>query len=251
MEQPKHCIVNLNLRARNAQAQLLCGKTRPCPDHDLLDIALRDAGRVTVLESQLAAVTAKLRHKDDWIGELSGQLAAANTELADLNRWKQEALVVDREWDAQAVANELNLKLGSSIRASIMPAITGLKSQLARALKDNSTEYVRGREDEQRARATVENSYIESLKSQLAAANEELAKFIHFGDQLTAERDNLRAEVERLKALIDKTGDYWLSLSPGIPWEGAIDEAMKAGVAEIIRLRAQLEEMKGNAKTAK
>ena len=74
-----------------------------------------------------------------------------------------------------------------------------LQSQLAAALKANATEYVRGREDEQRARATVENPYIESLKAQLDAAKAEIAVRDSQITQLLETNDKQVIEIERLK----------------------------------------------------
>jgi len=90
-----------------------------------------------------------------------------------------------------------------------------LRTRLARALKDNSTEYVRGREDEQRMRAMVENSYIESLKAKLAAAKAPYLLscpwcMVDLSEQVKAYQfmhlinhgDNYRAELAAAKAEI-------------------------------------------------
>lgn len=58
---------------------------------------------------------------------------------------------------------------------------------------------------------------------------------------LAAERDALQAEVERLNHLVNDTAKHWLALTPGVPWEGGIDQAMNAAVEEIQRLRAENE----------
>ena len=49
--------------------------------------------------------------------------------------------------------------------------------------------------------------------------------------------DKYEAEIVRLQKLIDDTATYWLLADLRIPWEGAIDQAMRAAVNEIIRLR--------------
>lgn len=51
----------------------------------------------------------------------------------------------------------------------------------------------------------------------------------------------LRSETRRLKQLIDRTGQSWLALEPGLAWEGAIDSAMDAAVSAIRSLRDDLE----------
>lgn len=47
------------------------------------------------------------------------------------------------------------------------------------------------------------------------------------------------AEVEANRALIERTAKNFLALEPGLSWEGGIDAAMKAAVAEVERLRSQ------------
>lgn len=51
------------------------------------------------------------------------------------------------------------------------------------------------------------------------------------------ERDEARAELAHLRAVIDATAKEWLKID-SIPFEGAIDGAMRAAVGEIARLRA-------------
>ena len=50
----------------------------------------------------------------------------------NLQRWKDEQLIVESQWDAQAIGKELNLPLGGSIRAGILPAVQQLKAALER-----------------------------------------------------------------------------------------------------------------------
>ena len=45
------------------------------------------------------------------------------------------------------------------------------------------------------------------------------------------------AEIERLRAVIDKGGKAWLSLNPRVAWEGDLGDAMVAACEEIKRLR--------------
>ena len=70
----------------------------------------------------------------------------------------------------------------------------------------------------------------------------------------TDDVDVLDTEIARLRALIDRAAKPWLALphsgtcrtnwEPGIAWEGAIDSAMEAAVAEIEQLRAEVERYK-------
>lgn len=53
--------------------------------------------------------------------------------LRFLARWREEALQVERSWDAQAIAKLLNLKPGEDIRAAIQPAISDLTKRLEEA----------------------------------------------------------------------------------------------------------------------
>ena len=56
---------------------------------------------------------------------------------------------------------------------------------------------------------------------------------------LKAELDRLADENAKLRQVIDAAAQSWLALNPGIVWEGGLDAAMRAAVAEIERLRAR------------
>ena len=58
------------------------------------------------------------------------------------------------------------------------------------------------------------------------------------GEKLKAEFDRLVDENKKLRQVIDAAAQSWLALTPGIAWEGGLDAAMRAAVAEIKRLRA-------------
>lgn len=64
---------------------------------------------------------------------------AIEEERDRLKEWKESALEVEKTWDVQAIANEMDLGLGESIRSNILPYIKRLKAELA-------TEKKRGRE---------------------------------------------------------------------------------------------------------
>lgn len=56
----------------------------------------------------------------------SKQVRALTDERDSLQAWKDSAMQVEREWDAQKVGKLLKLPLGSSIKAGIEPAIVEL-----------------------------------------------------------------------------------------------------------------------------
>lgn len=53
-------------------------------------------------------------------------------EIAALTRWKEEAIAVEKQWDVQAVAKALNLKLGMDVRPQILPAVMSLRERVER-----------------------------------------------------------------------------------------------------------------------
>lgn len=55
-----------------------------------------------------------------------------------------------------------------------------------------------------------------------------------------AEIDALHAEIDRLKAVSDRAAAAWMRCE-GVPWEGDLADAIEAGVAEIARLRDELQ----------
>jgi hypothetical protein len=50
-------------------------------------------------------------------------------ERDELARWKREQMLVESQWDAQAVAKELGMPAGADIRKNILPAIQQLKRE--------------------------------------------------------------------------------------------------------------------------
>jgi hypothetical protein len=50
-------------------------------------------------------------------------------ERDELARWKREQMLVESQWDAQAVAKELGVPTGADIRKNILPAIQQLKRE--------------------------------------------------------------------------------------------------------------------------
>jgi len=62
------------------------------------------------------------------IEEERDALKAENIKLAI---WKEATMDVDKTWDPQAVAAELGIGLGQSIRENILPGIKKLKAELA------------------------------------------------------------------------------------------------------------------------
>ena len=70
-------------------------------------------------------------------------------------------------------------------------------------------------------------------------------------EELKAELDRLADETAKLRQVINDAAQPWLALNPGIAWEGGLDAAMRAAVAEIERLRtAVLAEREACARVA-
>ncbi len=64
------------------------------------------------------------------------QLAAVTEERDELFAWKQSALAVESEWDAQAIARSLGATLGQSVRKVIAKRVPEILAQLAELSKD-------------------------------------------------------------------------------------------------------------------
>lgn len=62
--------------------------------------------------------------------ELRRQNDALQARVKELEAWKAQALAVEAEWDPQAVARALDIPLGASIRACILPGIQGLQAHM-------------------------------------------------------------------------------------------------------------------------
>jgi hypothetical protein len=79
--------------------------TRPTPDTD----AFQASGKAHYMACDFAR---KLERERD-----------------ELARWKREQMLVESQWDAQAVAKELGMPSGADIRKNILPTIQKLKRE--------------------------------------------------------------------------------------------------------------------------
>jgi len=80
-------------------------------------------------QAKIADLEAKLKFTDDLkLGELKRINVQLTGKVEELEAWKAEALLVESEWDVQAVGKALNIPLGKSIRAEILPKIRELEA---------------------------------------------------------------------------------------------------------------------------
>lgn len=66
------------------------------------------------------------------------EINSLKERVAELESWKNQAIAVESEWDCQSVGKALNIPLGHSIRANILPKIkelTASNNQLREALE--------------------------------------------------------------------------------------------------------------------
>lgn len=59
--------------------------------------------------------------------------ARLERERNQLQRWKDEQMFVESQWDAQAVGRELGMVAGTDIRRNILPCIVELKKERDKA----------------------------------------------------------------------------------------------------------------------
>jgi hypothetical protein len=81
------------------------------------------------------------RYGPSWSGQLGenkdgsyvlySDYAKLEAKVKELEQWKSEQLQVEEVWDVQAVARELNIKLGAKIRSNILPGIIKLKQRIS------------------------------------------------------------------------------------------------------------------------
>ena len=60
--------------------------------------------------------------------EANKRIEALESEVAELKNWKKEVIAVENEWDEQLIGKALNIQLGNSIRANILPKINELQA---------------------------------------------------------------------------------------------------------------------------
>lgn len=143
------------------------------------------------------------KHCDDKValGMATSAADRMRQEITRLRAWKNEQLAVEAEWDARAVGRELELPLGTSIRAGILPAIQRLKSELATQRQEierlnrhfmSAQETVSSLEVMQRRMETISNAHYdraEKAEAERAAANLRAERAIEVSLRAGAERD--------------------------------------------------------------
>ena len=68
----------------------------------------------------------------DFARQLERELAAANDRIKRLEEWKESAMAVEREWDANAISTMLGGHLGESQRVVIMREVPRLLERVKR-----------------------------------------------------------------------------------------------------------------------
>lgn len=90
-----------------------------------------------ILDDTQSLANELLRSKSQ-IAELQAEIEDKEREIAELKNWKKEVIAVENEWDEQLIGKALNIQLGNSIRANILPKINELQAnnnRLCEALK--------------------------------------------------------------------------------------------------------------------
>ena len=119
-------------------------------------------------------------------------------ERDQLQRWKDEQMFVESQWDAQAVGKELGMVAGTDIRRNILPAIVQLKKELQEAhaaLSGRTVSCSQCNEATQRAdskhgiwmaelrKVTELEAQIEAMREAIKRANQSLSDLVeHIGE---------------------------------------------------------------------
>ena len=105
-------------------------------------------GRVTASDKLKPEETAKLaldELKKQWLNDAQAvKIRELKAQIERLDEWKQSALEVEREWDANAVATMLGAKLGESQRKVIQREVPLLLERIKRLedeLMDTKNKY--------------------------------------------------------------------------------------------------------------
>jgi len=102
---------------------------------------MRKQDRIDI-EKLANEILEKIHPYDNWVGSVNdleqfAEAAAAeankridvlDSEVAELKNWKKEVIAVENEWDEQLIGKALNIQLGNSIRAYILPKINELQA---------------------------------------------------------------------------------------------------------------------------
>ena len=100
-------------------------------------------GRVTASDKLKPEETAKLaldELKKQWLNDAQAvKIRELKAQIERLDEWKQSALEVEREWDANAVATMLGAKLGESQRKVIQREVPLLLERIKRLEEENDS----------------------------------------------------------------------------------------------------------------
>lgn len=146
---------------------------------------------------------------------LLADIVTAREENRELRAWKESALAVEREWDAQAIAKLLGAKLGQSCRAVIADKVPKLAADLAAARKENESTCERGESEPQPERPGEPSDFrgairrMREAEAALAAAREE-------ANELS--RDLAGAQVERDQVMGELAAALIISFIQGAQW---------------------------------
>lgn len=136
------------------------------------------------LRESIELLRAAAKREAELRAENQSHIDDVNRILGERDGLRREVERLQRLDDISAKAHNANLIEIAEMKATnriFHAEIAALKAQLARALTENSTEYLRGRNDEQRARDTVHVPHIESLQAKLADCLERLDRHHNCG----------------------------------------------------------------------
>jgi len=100
--------------------------------YDVKELAKLMAELSVQLEVELNVATANEAFAENKAYMLEKELKQAQDRIKRLDEWKESALEIEREWDANAVATMLGAKLGESQRKVIQREVPRLLDRIKR-----------------------------------------------------------------------------------------------------------------------
>ena len=136
----------------------------------------------------------KKEHQFDWAIEVARKLERERDELL---QWKKETLLVESQWDEQAVGRLLGLRLGDFIKPNIEPKLRQLIKE-----RDEAREVASGLA-KQAERLRKERN--ESRNKMADALQEVDLRTLDF-ERMKQERDGLLLELEEYRSIAENIG---------------------------------------------
>jgi hypothetical protein len=143
--------------------------------------------------------------KGAWSFELREKMEKLERERDDLARWKEEQMFIESQWDAQAVAKELEMPIGVCIRRNILPSVIRLKQERDEALErinELEAKTIHSCHNQCQRPGCKKRREIEAMREVIKEAVRLLGLFRHFLRSVKGDTANCDSTIDKLSIFL-------------------------------------------------